>query len=721
MASGYRGSVVDSVQRLFGQGTVTALSEAQLLERYLARQDETAFEAILQRHGPMVLGVCRRVLDDPHDVDDAFQATFLVLVRRAGSIRNRDVLATWLHGVARRVAVRARVNARRRRACEQSRGEAATGRSNALGTDQDRVEADEIRSLIDLELGRLPVRYRTALVLCDLEGQTHEQAAEALRCPVGTVKSRLARGRERLRDRLVRRGIAPAAGLGLLAVGSGSASAAAPSVPEALVRLTIQAAAGTFPAGVAALLRGVLASMWISKLKLAALGLVVLVLGLTGAWTVLDQAPAQPAPPAGGTVSEAKVDRFTLDNGLKVILRPIRAEGQAETALIVLYAIGSDHDPAGQSGLGQMVANLYLTAAAGEEKSRTLDQLARRYPQGANGQVGDRYTAFSAMFPAKDLDAELHDAAARMSVPRVTDADLDRARRNLLQQISSVFGSVPALAAQNHARERIRPTPRGGRRLGQPAQVRALTLETVQTYWQRYYKPRNAILVLAGAIDPAAARTAIQAHFGPLAPGELAAAPGEPGTPQYGATPAVTAKPFDPAAKSSAALAYLAPQPGTDVYAPFLVLASRLWAAADHLGGGAGESGTMPVYFTPLDDGAIVAVSSPARKGETPAQSYARLEAFVAETIEPKLGNQELAATAQRIGFLMGTVPFPDNILARNPYGVAFSLGRREQLGIDSARLGRALEAVTEAELRRVARQVFDPARCARTFVAVEK
>ena len=118
MISEPRTSVAEGLQQLFGAGTLTALSEGQLLERFLARGDEAAFEALLRRHGPMVLGVCRRLLADPHDVEDAFQATFLVLVKKARSIRDRDLLGTWLYRVAHRVAVRARIDARRRRARE---------------------------------------------------------------------------------------------------------------------------------------------------------------------------------------------------------------------------------------------------------------------------------------------------------------------------------------------------------------------------------------------------------------------------------------------------------------------------------------------------------------------------------------------------------------------------------------------------------------------------
>ncbi len=211
MAVGHRGSVIDSLGRLFDAGTVTGLSEAQLLERFLAHRDESAFEAILHRHGPMVLGVCRRILDDPHDVADAFQTTFLILVKKARSIRDRDVLATWLYGVARRVAVRAKVNARRRGNRERTGAEVLDVEPQQRRAD--RLESTELRSLIDDELERLPSRYRQPVILCDLEGQTHEQAAAQIGCPVGTVKSRLSRGREQLRSRLVRRGVAPSAAL----------------------------------------------------------------------------------------------------------------------------------------------------------------------------------------------------------------------------------------------------------------------------------------------------------------------------------------------------------------------------------------------------------------------------------------------------------------------------------------------------------------------------
>src|SRR5262249_27106615 len=178
MASGQSTPVLASIHRLLADGTMTGLSEGQLVERFLTRGDELAFEAMLRRHGPMVHGVCRRLLSDPNDVEDAFQATFLVLVRKARTIRDREYLETWLYGVARRVAVRARVDARRRRAREWSdKTDVACTDHRAAGED-----VADLRAVIDEELGRLAERYRSPLILCDLEGNTYEQAAVQLQC-----------------------------------------------------------------------------------------------------------------------------------------------------------------------------------------------------------------------------------------------------------------------------------------------------------------------------------------------------------------------------------------------------------------------------------------------------------------------------------------------------------------------------------------------------------
>src|SRR5262245_38542396 len=209
------------------------LPDRQLLERFTARHEEAAFAALVQRHGPIVLHVCRRVLHDPADAEDAFQATFLVLVRKAAAIRKLESLGCWLYGVAHRLARKARVEAARRRTREQS----ATRRPPADLLAE--VTGRELCAALDDELQRLPERYRAPLVLCYLEGQTRDEAARQLGWSLGTFKRRLEGGRNLLRARLARRGVTlPAALLPALAL-PGPAAAA---VPALLAEATLQAA-----------------------------------------------------------------------------------------------------------------------------------------------------------------------------------------------------------------------------------------------------------------------------------------------------------------------------------------------------------------------------------------------------------------------------------------------------------------------------------------------
>ena len=191
--SRYSGVVREQLNRVFHQGTVAGLTEGKLLARFVAQGDESAFAALVAQHGPMVLGVCRRILRDEHDVEDAFQATFLVLVRHQGAIRDGDLVGQWLHGVAHRVAVRARAQSARRRVRETNGIEEA--HESAYSRPADERQRD-LRTILDDELARLPGSLRSPVVLCYLEGLTHDEAAQALRWPVGTVRSRMARARD---------------------------------------------------------------------------------------------------------------------------------------------------------------------------------------------------------------------------------------------------------------------------------------------------------------------------------------------------------------------------------------------------------------------------------------------------------------------------------------------------------------------------------------------
>jgi zinc protease len=415
-------------------------------------------------------------------------------------------------------------------------------------------------------------------------------------------------------------------------------------------------------------------------------------------------------------LGDRKVESFRLGNGLLVLLRPI--QGAKNTALVVVYSIGSDHDPEGHSGLGHMVEHVYVTAAAGDKKARTAQELFAHHPQGANGQTGDRHTVLATVFPEKDFEGELQDAADRMGKLKITAADLDRERPRMSEEIDNMFGAIPALGAQNQAREQIRPTPKGGRHGGQIGQIERLTADIVRERWLRYYKPRSAILALAGAIDGKKARELISQRFGGVPAGDPVPAPGEPGTPKPGTVRELKVKPAVPSAASVASLAYAAPSPQSDLYPAFLLLISRLWTAEPRLDN---DPTGFPVYFTPLDDGAIVGVTSPLRAGESAREAVARLERFVAEATGPELADRDRQAVRQTFGFLLGLKEFPDLALAQNPYGVAFSMARRLQLGLDATRLNRALEKLTAEDLRRAAAAILASEKHAGAVVAVER
>jgi RNA polymerase sigma factor (sigma-70 family) len=208
-------------------------TDRELLERFHRLRDQAAFEALVRRHGPMVLGVCRRVLHHVHDAEDAFQATFLVLVRRAGSLRDPELLANFLYGVACRVARKARTRLARQSQCERR------GTSMPAEDVYSDLAWQELRSVLDEELHALPAKYQAPLVLCYLEGLTNEEAARRLGWPAGSISYRLAKGREMLRHRLARRDQAFSADvLALLLLTRVTAEA----LPEELFRTTVQAA-----------------------------------------------------------------------------------------------------------------------------------------------------------------------------------------------------------------------------------------------------------------------------------------------------------------------------------------------------------------------------------------------------------------------------------------------------------------------------------------------
>ncbi len=321
MAGKPGGAALRSIGALFNAGTIGGLTDGRLLERFSAGDDgaEPAFAALVDRHGPMVLRVCRSLLRDMHDAEDAFQATFLILAIKARSIRGRDSLSSWLYSVAYNVAATSRSSAARRRSHELKAGQA---RPTAF----EEAPGDDLGPILHEELDRLPERYRAVLVLCHLEGLTQHQAAERLGTPVGTVQSRLARGRDRLRARLTRRGLAPS-----------SAVLAAPTsveaVPAALADSTarLALAVGTAPGAVAHLVNKGVALMFLQTLMKTAVG-VLLAVGAIAAGALAYQS-AEP-PPAAAPIAVA------TDDGLLTVKGVVRMPDGAPAAGATVRSFG---------------------------------------------------------------------------------------------------------------------------------------------------------------------------------------------------------------------------------------------------------------------------------------------------------------------------------------------------------------------------------------------
>jgi len=287
------------------------LTDGQLLEDYLRRHDRSALAALIRRHGPMVWGVCRRVLRNDHDAEDAFQATFLVLVRKASSVLPREMLANWLYGVAHRTALKARATTAKRRVRERQ----VTQMPEPAATEPDLWH--DLQPLLDQELSRLPDKYRVAIVLCDLEGKTRKEAARQLSVPEGTLAARLARGRVMLARRLARHGLGVSGGALAMLVAENITAAAVPTpvVSNAIEAASVcaagqAAASGVISTKVAALTEGVLKSMLLSKLKAAVvLILAIAALGI-GASVLPYRTMADEPPPRSAPVSCQRTARW---------------------------------------------------------------------------------------------------------------------------------------------------------------------------------------------------------------------------------------------------------------------------------------------------------------------------------------------------------------------------------------------------------------------------
>lgn len=344
MAGERLAETLGTIKTVFEEGTFIGISDGELLGRFLAGRDAgagLAFEALVARHGPMVLRVCRARLRDAHEAEDAAQATFLVLARHARSVRHSESVGSWLFGVASRVSARARSDAARRQHAEMRGGEQSAGRHEV------RDSSPETWEELYQELERLPERYRQPIILFHLEGLTYEETAQQLRCSVRTIQTRLARGRERLRGRMSRRGLAPSAGL-FVASPAIQPPGWAEKTAKVVVGLTAgpSTVSGMVPVSVVVLAEGVSKMLVVQKVKVAALSLLGVGLVSAGALGVTfplakshSQVPpptTEPTPPARPKALEVALAPETQeprelkhDDGKSAGMRSIAGGGHA--------------------------------------------------------------------------------------------------------------------------------------------------------------------------------------------------------------------------------------------------------------------------------------------------------------------------------------------------------------------------------------------------------
>jgi RNA polymerase sigma factor (sigma-70 family) len=338
MKGGGIGAISRDLDTLFGAGALGGLSDGYLLDRFVERREAAAFEVLVHRHGPMVWAVCRRVLRDSHDAEDAFQVTFLVLARRAASVMPREKLGNWLYGVAYQTARKARAKRSKRQGRESQVPDMPEPKAVSDAS------RDDLLEYLDRELSRLPEKYRSPVVMCDLEGMSHRQAASQLGWPVGTVSSRLLKARAMLARRLSRPGLLPSGGFLAVLIAQDVASA---SMPTQLVYSTARAASlfaagqavtvGLVSAEVIVITREVMRIMTMIKFTVivAAVAGLTVITGLgTGATNLIgEQSPAAKSEivrtsdkPGGGEPAESSDPLAELMN-----IIDIKAEGNIET------------------------------------------------------------------------------------------------------------------------------------------------------------------------------------------------------------------------------------------------------------------------------------------------------------------------------------------------------------------------------------------------------
>ena len=404
-------------------------------------------------------------------------------------------------------------------------------------------------------------------------------------------------------------------------------------------------------------------------------------------------------------------DPYTLDNGLTVILRPMPKA--SKLVFVVLFNLGSAHDPIGKSGMAHLLEHLYVTAAAGDTPARNAMQFMKRYPAGQNAQTGLDFTVIAGVVEPTQFAEELTDVAARMNDLRITEVDLTREVPRVLEELKSMYGGLPWLAGLNHTRAQLHPIPQGGQYGGAPAHVQTITVRELQQFWKDYYKPNNAILIIAGKFDAAEARKSIHANFSHIPIGK--SPPTKPPTPiaKTGGIHRVTVKPLVKDATGVAAIGYTPPTIGSEEYAPFLVVVSRLWSSRQRTF----QMGKVqPVYYMPLMDPTTFALQAELPDEKDAETVLRELNQHLHTALTSKLTPQDKQQTLNTFASLLGKLEWILDL-----YSFAFIVGRQYQLQIDNKALIDAVQRVTDADIQLLVTSIFAPEKRVTVIIELEK
>ena len=455
-----RGVALREIGTLFRVGTFAGVGDGALLERFVGGHGEAAeaaFAALVDRHGPMVLRICRRELNDTHDADDAFQATFLALLRGATSIRNWDSVASWLHGTALRIVACSRTSQARRRIHER--------RSVKLRLfDHNEPTCKNVNAIIHEEIARLPAQYRVAIVLCDLEGVSHQEASQRLGWPIGTLKSRIFRGREQLKSRLIRRGLAPGVGLVGGVVAAETLAGVGPRLAEATVRLAMGQRTAEMVSSAVKLADLFQRGLIMCRIRWIAVGVATFGMLATGA-TLVAQRPGGAVPgelkqvvdPLNGPVRVEIIGPYQVIYPVSYLVKwvPEDSDGHRPPVdmnpLIKLItgsvAPGTWKDRDAKGRVKEATAGIGTISQHETNLSLIVVQTAE-----AHAQIAERLDQLGDVLSAREGGTQVSGRDAKASG---RDAKVSKDSKGMMGMMSGIGGSKPANTAEKNWRESL--------------------------------------------------------------------------------------------------------------------------------------------------------------------------------------------------------------------------------------------------------------------------